>query len=127
MNPTPIRILIADDSAFARKVVREMLTGLPEIEVVGAARDGGEAIELTASLKPDVVICDLRMPNTDGVGYVRRQMRVRPLPIIILSAAQEDAAEVISALEAGAIDLVRKPSALANDDLRAVRGELLEK
>jgi two-component system chemotaxis response regulator CheB len=123
----PIRVLIADDSAFARKVVREMLSGNPEIEVVGAARDGEEAIELTASTKPDVVICDLRMPNIDGVGYVRRQMRLRPLPIIILSAAEQDAADVISALEAGAIDLVRKPSALANDDLRAVRNELLEK
>ena len=122
-----IRTLIADDSAFARKVVREMLSGIPGIEVIGAARDGEEAIGLTASLKPDVVICDLRMPNVDGVGYVRRQMRARPLPIIILSAADHDAAEVIGALEAGAIDVVKKPSALANDDLRAVRDELVAK
>ena len=122
-----IRTLIVDDSAFARKVVREILSASPLIEVVGSARDGEEALEMTASLNPDIVICDLHMPKLDGVGFVHRQMRVRPLPILIVSSAAQDAAEVIEALNAGAIDVVQKPSALATDDLRVIRDELVQK
>jgi CheY-like chemotaxis protein len=70
-----IRTLIVDDSAFARKVVREVLSTSLEVEVVGAARDGLEALDLTALLNPDVVVCDIQMPGLDGVGYVRRQIR----------------------------------------------------
>jgi len=123
----PIRILIVDDSAFARKVVREMLSSSTDLDVVGTARDGVEAIDVIPELNPDIVICDLHMPRLDGVGFVRRQMRLRPLPIIILSAAAQDAEEVLDALNAGAVDIVRKPSALATDDLRDVRDELVGK
>lgn len=126
MKPS-IRALVVDDSAFARKVVREMLSTAPDIEVVGSARDGEEALELTASLKPDIVVCDLHMPRLNGVGFVRQQMRLRPVPILILSAAAQDAGEVFEALNAGALDVVQKPSALATDDLRGVQDELLEK
>lgn len=125
--PATIRALIVDDSAFARKVVRELLTSSSVIHVAGTARDGEEAIALTASLNPDVVICDLHMPKLDGVNFVKQQMRLRPLPILILSAASQDASEVIDALDAGAVDVVKKPSALATDDLRAIREELVEK
>jgi two-component system chemotaxis response regulator CheB len=121
-----IRILIADDSAFARKVVREMLEH-ETIEVVGAARDGEEALEMTAALAPDLVISDLMMPKVNGVEFVRRQMAVRALPILILSAAAQDAAEVLEALSLGALDVVRKPTALATDDLREIREQLLGK
>ena len=65
-----IRVLIVDDSAFVRKVVRQMLTRSPFIEVVGAARDGQEALEMVESLAPDVVTLDLIMPTLDGVGFV---------------------------------------------------------
>lgn len=122
-----IRILIVDDSAFARKVVRELLATAPSIEVVGSARDGEDALEMLNSMEVDVVVCDLRMPRLDGAGFVRRQMMRRPLPILILSAAAHDEAEMIDALSAGAIDVVRKPSALATDDLRTIRTELVEK
>ncbi|HEY4299996.1 MAG TPA: chemotaxis-specific protein-glutamate methyltransferase CheB [Candidatus Didemnitutus sp.] len=125
--PVPIRVLIVDDSAFARKVVREILTVPLSIEVVGSARDGEEALALTAALNPDVVVCDLRMPKLDGVGYVRRQMQLRPVPVLILSAAAQDAEEVVEALNAGAIDIVSKPSALATEELRGIREQLLAK
>ena len=124
---SPIRVLIVDDSAFARKVVREIFAGSSWIDVIGTARDGSEALELTAALNPDLVICDLRMPNMDGVQFVRKQMAARPLPILILSAAAQDEAEVIEALSAGAVDVVQKPTALATDDLKAVRDTLVEK
>lgn len=119
-----IRILIVDDSAFVRKIVREMLSRHPSIEVVGAARDGEEALELASELQPDVVTCDLVMPRLDGVGFVRRQMARRPVPILILTSAPQDAGMVVEALGAGAMDVVRKPTALATDDLLTIREEL---
>jgi two-component system, chemotaxis family, protein-glutamate methylesterase/glutaminase len=122
-----VRVLVVDDSAFARKVVREMLSANPFIEVVGAARDGAEALELAAQLKPDVVTCDLMMPRMDGLAFVREQMRRKPLPILILSVAPQDAEQALAALEAGAVDFVQKPTALANDDLLRIREELVDK
>jgi two-component system chemotaxis response regulator CheB len=122
-----VRVLVVDDSAFVRKTVREMLSRNPYIEVVGAARDGGEALELVEQLRPDVVTCDLNMPRVDGVEFVRRQMGIRALPILLLSSAEEDAAQAMAALDAGAIDFVRKPTALANDDLLRIKDELVEK
>lgn len=124
--PRTVRTLVVDDSAFVRKVVREMLSGEPEIEVVGVARDGEEALELTARLEPDVITCDLLMPRLDGVGFVRRQMARRPVPILILTSSPEDAPLVLEALQAGAIDLVRKPTALAVDRLRSIGSSLAE-
>lgn len=123
----PVRVLIVDDSAFARKVVREIFETDRQVQVVGAARDGEEALEQTAALQPDLVISDLRMPNMNGVDFVRRQMAVKPLPILILSSASQDEIEVVEALNAGAIDVVQKPTALATDDLKTVRDVLIEK
>ncbi|MGZ4972965.1 MAG: protein-glutamate methylesterase/protein-glutamine glutaminase [Limisphaerales bacterium] len=122
-----IRTLIVDDSAFVRKVVREMLSRSPYIEVVGAARDGKEALEMVEELKPDVVTCDLMMPQMSGVEFVREQMARRPLPILVLSMAPENGNEALEALEAGATDFVKKPTALANNELLTVRDELIEK
>lgn len=124
---SPVRTLVVDDSAFARKVVREMLSCSPRIEVVGAARDGEEALQMVAELQPDVVTCDLLMPRLDGVSFVRRQMSRRPVPILILTSSPENGGLVLDALQAGAVDLVRKPSALATDDLRTINRELIEK
>src|SRR5882724_9237086 len=123
---SPVRALVVDDSAFVRKIVREILTKAG-IDVVGVARDGVEALEMVEALRPDVVTCDLLMPRLDGTGFIKKQMALRPLPILILSAEAQDAGKVIGALNAGAVDLVRKPSALATDDLRAIGAELVEK
>ncbi len=122
-----IRVLVVDDSAFARKVMKEMLSRSPYIEVVGAARDGDEALELVEQTKPDVVTCDLMMPRVDGATFVRQQMARRPLPVLIVSVADENAALALQALEAGAVDFVQKPTALATDDLLRIREELIEK
>jgi two-component system chemotaxis response regulator CheB len=103
------------------------LSGDPAIEVVGAARDGEEALELAERLQPQVITCDLFMPKMDGVEFVRRQMARRPVPILMLTAAAQDAEQLVAALQAGAVDLVQKPSALATDDLRGIGEQLLEK
>lgn len=123
----PIRTLIVDDSPFVRKIVREMLSRSPFIEVVGMARDGDEALELAAELKPDVITCDLTMPARNGVEFVRAQMSQRPVPILILSASPADGENVLEAINAGAVDFIQKPTALASHDLLAVRDELIEK
>jgi two-component system chemotaxis response regulator CheB len=122
-----IRTLIVDDSPFVRKVVREMLLRSPFIEVVGAAHNGEEALEMTARLKPDIVTCDLTMPSMNGVEFVRRQMAIAPLPILILSASPADGALVLEAMNAGAVDFIQKPTHRATDDLLTLRQELTEK
>ena len=122
-----LRVLVVDDSAYVRKVVREMLSRSPFIEVVGAARDGREALEMAKQLDPDVVTCDLLMPELDGVGFVREQMKRKPLPIIIMSIADENAEAALTALESGAVDFVQKPTALATDKIFEVSNQLIEK
>lgn len=122
-----LRVVVVDDSAYVRKVVREILSRSPFIEVVGTARDGREALDLVDQLDPDVVTCDLIMPELDGVGFVREQMQRRPVPIIIMSVAKETAEAALEALDAGAIDFVQKPTALASEKIFEVSTELIEK
>src|SRR5690242_3800550 len=122
-----LRVVVIDDSAYVRKVVREILSRSPFIEVVGTARDGREGLELVERLDPDVVTCDLIMPELDGVGFVREQMQRRPVPIIIMSVAKETAEAALTALDLGAVDFVQKPTALASEKIFEVSTELIEK
>ncbi len=121
------RVLVVDDSAYVRKVVSQMLQRSPFIEVVGTARDGVEALERVEELNPDVVVADLIMPNMDGVEFIREQMTRRPLPVVIVSIAAGAGERVLAALDAGAIDFVQKPTALATDKLLDIGSELVEK
>src|SRR6476620_12178604 len=122
-----LRVVVIDDSAYVRKVVREILSRSPFLEVVGTARDGREALDMVEQLDPDVVTCDLIMPELDGVGFVREQMQRKPVPIIIMSVAKETAEAALTALDAGAIDFVQKPTALASEKIFEVSNELIEK
>lgn len=122
-----IRVLIVDDSAFVRKIMRQMLSRSPFIEVVGAARDGSEALDLVDQLRPDVVTLDLNMPSSDGITFLRTQMERQPLPVIVVSMASRDGQQVLEALEAGAIDVVQKPTGLATERLLEITEELLAK
>ena len=121
------RVLIVDDSAYVRKVIRQMLSRSPFLEVVGTARDGNQALELTAELNPDVITCDLIMPQLDGVGFIKAQMARRPVPIVVVSVASESGELVLAALDAGAVDFVQKPTALATDRVLEIADELIEK
>jgi two-component system chemotaxis response regulator CheB len=122
-----LRVLVVDDSAYVRKVLKEMLSRSPLIEVVGAARDGREGLEMAERLAPDVVTCDLMMPELDGVGFVQEQMRRKPVPIIIMSIADENADAALTALESGAVDFIQKPTALATEKMFEVAQELIDK
>jgi len=123
----PIRVLVVDDSAFARKVLRESLSVSPRIEVVGTARDGLEALEKIAELKPDVVTLDLVMPNLDGLGVLRALPPGGGPRVVIVSISDSESELVIEALQSGAVDLVQKPTALATDRLYELSGELVAK
>src|SRR6059058_1654261 len=122
-----IRTVIIDDSAFVRKAVKEMLARSPMIEVVGAARNGKDALKVVEEHKPDVITCDLNMPELDGVGFVREQMARKAIPILVLTASPQDADLVLDALAAGAVDFIQKPTQLANADLFFISQELIRK
>lgn len=120
-----VRVLIVDDSAYVRKAVRQMLSRSPFIDVVGAARDGEEALELVEQLTPDVVTLDLTMPRSDGLDFLKKQMARRPIPVVVLSAASESGELVMQAIDAGAIAVVQKPTALATDRVFEITDELV--
>jgi two-component system chemotaxis response regulator CheB len=124
---SPIRVLIVDDSAFARKVLREVMTQSAELQVVGIARDGLEALEKFADLKPDVVTLDLVMPNLDGLGVLEALSPADRARVVVVSTAQSESDLAIAALALGAFDLVSKPTALATARLYELGGELILK
>ncbi|MGI5862926.1 MAG: chemotaxis-specific protein-glutamate methyltransferase CheB [Myxococcales bacterium] len=109
-----IRCLIVDDSPTFRGVLRGILATAPGVSVVGEAGDGEEAIARTLELSPDVITMDVRMPRRNGLDAIREIMRVKPTPIIVVSAAARDANEGVSfqALRLGAIEVLEKPHAL---------------
>lgn len=122
-----IRVLIVDDSAYIRKVMKKMLSRSPFIEVIGVASDGEEALELTEKLNPDVVTLDIVMPQLDGISFLRTQMAKRPVRVIIVSITSESSERVLEALNVGAIDFVHKPTSLATDQILEIADELIAK
>ena len=122
-----VRVMVVDDSAYVRKVVSQMLSRSPFLEVVATARDGREALEVAHEKTPDVITCDLNMPEMDGVAFVSAQMARRPVPILIMSVANPAGDQVLAALEAGAVDFVHKPTALASEQLMEMAAELIQK
>jgi two-component system chemotaxis response regulator CheB len=122
-----VRVLVVDDSAFARKVLREVLGASEAIEVVGFARDGLEALERIEELAPDVVTLDLMMPNLDGIGVLRALPATDRPRVLVVSISDQDSALGIEALHLGALDVVQKPTALATDRLYELGAELVAK
>lgn len=114
-NAAPIRVLVVDDSAFMRFSITRHLNETPGLLVVGAARDGEEALALLPELKPDVVTLDVQMPGMDGLEVLHEIMNRHPLPVVMLSSlTREGARETVQALTWGAVDFVTKPAAKAN-------------
>lgn len=122
------RVLVVDDSALMRGLLTEMINSAPDMEVVGAAPDAPTAREMIKALNPDVVTLDVHMPKMDGLEFLERLMRLRPMPVVMVSAYTEAGSETtLRALELGAIDFIGKPRA---DGLKAVEDyaeELLDK
>lgn len=120
-----IRVLVVDDSAFARKVLRELLLRSGDVEVVGVARDGLEALEKIDQLKPDVVTLDLAMPLLDGAGVLHALPRPGGPRVVVVSTATSDSDRAIEALQAGAVSLVHKPTTQASSQLYELDDELV--
>jgi two-component system, chemotaxis family, protein-glutamate methylesterase/glutaminase len=123
-----ISVLVVDDSAFMRKLIKEFLSEDPRINVLDTARNGQEAIDKIKKLEPDVVTMDVEMPVLNGIEAVKIIMKQHPVPIIMLSSTTKAGAEnTILAMEAGAIDFIAKPSGAISLDLHKVKTALIEK
>jgi two-component system, chemotaxis family, protein-glutamate methylesterase/glutaminase len=122
-----IKVLVVDDSAFVRKVVSQMLSRSPFIEVVGTAHNGEDALDAVERYQPDVITLDLVMPGMNGVEFLQKQMPLRPLPVVICSIAHESAELAIAAFDAGAVEFVQKPTALATERVYEMADELISK
>ncbi|MEU5670770.1 response regulator [Micromonospora sp. NPDC047762] len=116
----PVRLLIVDDHPVVRDGLRGMFTGDPDFEVVGEAADGSEALALVASLRPDVVLMDLRMPGMDGVTAIRRLARTGSTARVLVLTTYDTDADVLPAIEAGATGYLLKDTP-REDLVRAVR------
>jgi two-component system chemotaxis response regulator CheB len=128
-NPTRrIRVLIVDDSALVRQILSELLSSDPGIEVVGTASDAHAAREKIKSLNPDVLTLDVEMPKMDGITFLRNLMRLRPMPVVMVSSLTERGADVtLDALSCGAVDFLAKPKLDVAATLRDYSSELIEK
>ena len=105
-----IKVLIVDDSPLQRRLLAEILSGDPSIEVVGEASEPLAARELIKRSNPDVLTLDVKMPKMDGLSFLKNLMRLRPMPVVMVSALTEEGAEVtLQALELGAVDFISKP------------------
>jgi two-component system chemotaxis response regulator CheB len=122
-----IRVLIVDDSPIDRELLIAIISGEPDMEMAGQAADAYEARDKIRVLNPDVVTLDVEMPGMDGIKFLRNVMRLRPMPVVMCSAATEAGAAVtLTALEIGAVDFVCKPGA-SGRTLDEYRAEVIEK
>ena len=123
-----IRVLLVDDSPLVLHVLQSLLSRSPEIQVVGTAANGKQALDLVPALNPDVICTDLHMPVMDGLEFTRAVMDRYPRPILVVSVSVEaDSPNVFKLLEAGAVDVFPKPSAIQDSDLDQIANELSRK
>src|SRR5580658_6878377 len=105
-----IRVLVVDDSAIVRKILTEALSGQPDLEVVGTAPDPYIARDKILALQPDVLTLDIEMPRMDGLTFLKKLMRFRPMPVIVISSlAQTSCQTALQALSLGAVEVLAKP------------------
>jgi two-component system chemotaxis response regulator CheB len=124
----PIRVLIVDDSALVRSLLTDILRAAPGIEVVGVAADAHAAREKIKQLNPDVLTLDVEMPKMDGITFLRNLMRLRPMPVVMVSSLTERGADVtLDALALGAVDYLSKPKIDLAATLKDYAEELTEK
>jgi two-component system chemotaxis response regulator CheB len=122
------RVVVVDDSALVRSLLAEIINREPDMQCVGAANDPLVAREMIRSLTPDVITLDVEMPRMDGLEFLARLMRLRPMPVVMVSTLTERGAEAtLRALELGAVDFVAKPKAGVTDGLRLLAADLTEK
>lgn len=123
-----IKVLVVGDSALMRALLTEIINGAPDLQVVGSAPDPIVAREMVKALNPDVLTLDVEMPKMDGLDFLDRLMRLRPMPVIMISSLTDRGSELtLQALALGAIDFVAKPSAENASALQNYAEEICEK
>ncbi|MCU0967981.1 MAG: chemotaxis response regulator protein-glutamate methylesterase [Rubrivivax sp.] len=122
------RVIVVDDSALVRGLLAEIINRQPDMACIGAAADPLAAREMIRSLDPDVITLDVEMPRMDGIDFLSRLMRLRPMPVVMVSTLTERGAEVtLKALELGAVDFVAKPKIGVADGLRQLGQDITDK
>ena len=126
---TPIKVLLVDDSPVAMSIFRKVLDSAPEVQVVGTAQDGAEALNLIPRVQPQVICTDLKMPKMDGLQFIKHVMAKSPLPILVLSDAvqKQDIDNVFQVLQAGAVDVMPKPASVSTTDQEELKRQLITK
>jgi two-component system chemotaxis response regulator CheB len=122
------RVVVVDDSALVRSLLTEIINRQPDMECIGSASDPFAAREMIRNLNPDVITLDVEMPRMDGIDFLSKLMRLRPMPVVMVSTLTERGAEVtLKALELGAIDFVAKPKIGVADGLKQLADEITDK
>lgn len=122
------KALVVDDSAFMRKLITDFLNSHPQIEVVGTARNGKDAIDKLKILKPDVITLDVEMPLMNGLEALQEIMKSQPTPVVMLSSTTKIGAEnTMLAMDYGAVDFIAKPGGAISLNLSEVKDEIIEK
>lgn len=123
-----IRVIIVDDSATARILLKETLEKSPDIEVIGTAQDAYVARDMIVKLNPDVICLDVEMPRMDGITFLKKLMKHFPKPVVMVSSlTQKGAQTTLEALDAGAVDFVGKPDSSLFDGIEDIENELISK
>src|SRR5690606_32060363 len=123
-----IKVVIVDDSALIRSVMREIISSQPDMEVVGVAPDPIVARDLIRETNPDVITLDVEMPRMDGLDFLERLMRLKPTPVVMVSSLTERGSEItMRALELGAVDFVTKPKISIQSGMREYAEMIAEK
>jgi len=123
-----IRVVVVDDSALVRGLLAEIIDRQPDMSCIGAASDPLVAREMIRNLNPDVITLDVEMPRMDGLDFLSRLMRLRPMPVVMVSTLTERGADVtLKALELGAVDFVAKPKIGVADGLRQLGADITDK
>lgn len=122
------RVVVVDDSALVRSLLTEIINRQPDMQCIGAASDPYAAREMIRTLNPDVITLDVEMPRMDGIDFLSKLMRLRPMPVVMVSTLTERGAEVtLRALELGAVDFVAKPKIGVADGLRLLAQDITDK
>ncbi|WP_020205574.1 chemotaxis response regulator protein-glutamate methylesterase [Cupriavidus sp. WS] len=128
MSAAKIKVLCVDDSALIRSLMTEIINSQPDMEVVGTAPDPLVARDLIKRLNPDVLTLDVEMPRMDGLDFLERLMRLRPMPVLMVSSLTERGSEItMRALELGAVDFVTKPKLGIRDGLMEYTDTIADK
>ena len=122
------RVVVVDDSALVRSLLAEIINRQTDMECIGAAADPFVAREMIRNLNPDVITLDVEMPRMDGIDFLGKLMRLRPMPVVMVSTLTERGADVtLRALELGAVDFVAKPKIGVADGLRQLADDITDK